>query len=150
LVLINHFEKSNNKPAAIESFFASLILATSIAACGGSGATVENSIVGGTNTLPTLDLKTVDGAQNASAIAGGFLTITSFTSDTAGQRFSSESGNFEIPCSGGGKFVSSLLNPDGKPTIGDSFKFDQVACVTEDSAGISTASSSNTQTLDYG
>jgi hypothetical protein len=121
-----------------KALFISLFLATSIAACGGGG---------GNNTLPTLDLKSVDGAQNASAIAGGFLTLTSFTSDTTGQSFNSASANFELPCSGGGKLITSLVNPDGKPTVGDSFKVDFVACITEDSAGMSTASGDTTQTL---
>jgi hypothetical protein len=118
--------------------FISFFLATSIAACGGDD---------GTNTLPTLDLKSVDGAQNASAIAGGFLTLISFSSDRTGQRFFTESANSEIPCGADGKLTISLVNPDGKPTVGDSIKFDQVACVTKDSAGTSTSSGTTTQTL---
>jgi hypothetical protein len=126
--------------------FISFFLATSIAACGGDG-TGGSSVAGGVNTLPTLDLKSVDGARNASAIAGSFLTLFSFTSDRTGDSFNNASANFETPCGGDGKFTISLVNPDEKPTVGDSIKFDQVACVTEDSVGMSTASGFTTQTL---
>jgi hypothetical protein len=128
--------------------FISLFLASSIAACGGGGGTGGGSVAGLTNSLPTLDLKSVDGAQNASAIAGGFLTLTSFSSDRTGQSFIAESANSEIPCGGEGKLTISLVNPDGKPTARDSIKFEQLACVTKDSAGMSTSSGTTTRTLD--
>jgi hypothetical protein len=127
--------------------FISLFLATSIAACGGGGGTVGGSAAGVTNTLPTLDLKSVDGAQNAATIAGSFLTLTSFTSDRTGDSFNNVSATSEFPCGGDGKLTISLVNPDGKPTVGDSIIFDQVACVAKDSAGMSTGSGSTTQTL---
>ncbi len=121
-----------------KALFISLFLATSMAACGGGG---------GANTLPTLDLKSVDGAQNASAIASSFLTLTSFTSDPTGQTFTYASGNYELPCSGDGKLISSLVNPDGKPTVGESFKLELVACITKDSEGMSTANGTSALTL---
>jgi hypothetical protein len=140
-------------------FFVSIILATSLAACGGGGDSAGTTTSGGsnqspgvngtgsTNTLSTLDLKSVEGAQNASAIASSFLTIFGFTSGSAAQIFSTPSANFESSCSGGGKSIYSLVNPDGKPTLGDSIKTDNIACVTKDAAGTSTENGTTTLTL---